>query len=134
LGILSGRYGNFSPHVNGGAAIRGGDLQNNAVLATVGFDQLMSSWATLAVDAITEWEMGDAKLQLPQPVKFTAPFARTIFPSNIPDRTDNILNASIGAKFSSQKGFTLLLNALVPLNRGGLRASTLWTAGLEYGI
>jgi hypothetical protein len=28
----------------------------------------------------------------------------------------------------------VLLNALVPLNRGGLRTSTLWTAGLEYGI
>lgn len=134
LGILSGRYGNFSPHVNGGAAIRGGDVQTNAVLATLGFDQLMSSWATLAVDAITEWQMGDSKLQLPTPVTFTAPFRRTIYPSNIPDRRDDIINASIGTKLSSQKGFTVLLNALVPLNRGGLRTSTLWTAGLEYGI
>jgi hypothetical protein len=109
-------------------------VQTNAVLATLGFDQLMSSWATLAVDAITEWQMGDSKLQLPTPVTFTAPFRRTIYPSNIPDRRDDIINASIGTKLSSQKGFTVLLNALVPLNRGGLRTSTLWTAGLEYGI
>jgi hypothetical protein len=134
LAILSGRYGNFAPHVNAGAAIRGGEEQTNAMLATVGFDQLMSSWATLAVDAISEWQMGDSKLELPQPVRFTAPFTRTIFPSNIPDRRDDILNASIGTKLSSQRGFTVLLNALVPLNRGGLRSSTLWTAGLEYGF
>jgi hypothetical protein len=134
LGILSGRYGNFSPHANGGVAIRGGEDQTNALLATVGFDQLMSSWATLAVDAISEWQMGDSKLTLPAPVTFTAPFTRTIYPSNIPDRRDDILNASVGAKLSSRKGFTVILNALLPLNRGGLRASTLWTFGLEYGV
>lgn len=78
--------------------------------------------------------MGDSKLTLPGPVNFTAPFPRTIIPSNIPDRRDDILNASLGAKFASQKGFTVILNALVPLNRGGLRPSTLWTAGLEYGF
>jgi hypothetical protein len=44
------------------------------------------------------------------------------------------LNASIGAKLSTKKGLTFIVNALLPLNRGGLRASTLWTTGLEYGF
>src|SRR5206468_3822149 len=38
LGVLSAKFGTFSPHANFGFLLRGGDLQNNAVLATVGFD------------------------------------------------------------------------------------------------
>lgn len=134
LGILSSRYGDFAPHANAGVAIRGGDDQTNAVLATAGFDQLLAPWATFAFDFISEWQMGDSKLTLPSPVTIEQPFRRTIFPSNIPDRRDDVLNASVGAKFSTRGGVTMLLNALVPLNRGGLRATTLWTAGLEYGF
>jgi hypothetical protein len=134
MGIVSSRFGDFAPHANAGMAIRTGDEQTNAVLATAGFDQLLRPWATFAFDLISEWQAGDATLSLPEPVEFTTPFRRTIYPSNIPDRRDDLLNASIGAKLSSAKGFTVIVNALVPLNRGGLRASTLWTAGLEYGF
>jgi hypothetical protein len=134
LAIVSSRYGDFAPHANGGVAIRGGNDQQNALLATAGFDQLLVPWATFAFDFISEWQMGDSKLALPEPVTIEIPFRRTIYPSNIPDRRDDLLNASIGGKFSTKGGATLILNALVPLNRGGLRASTLWTAGLEYGF
>ena len=134
LGIVSSRFGDFAPHANAGVAIRGGNDQQNALLATAGFDQLLAPRATFALDFISEWQMGTSKLKLPQPVTIEFPFRRTIYPSNIPDRRDDQLNASIGGKFATQKGATLLLNALVPLNRGGLRASTLWTAGLEYGF
>lgn len=134
MGVMSGTFGDFAPHVNAGAAIRGGDDQTNALLATAGFDQLVKPWATFAFDVISEWQMGDSPLSLPTPVTIVEPFRRTITPSNIPERRDDLLNASIGTKLTSGKGFTVILNALVPLNRGGLRASTLWTAGLEYGF
>jgi hypothetical protein len=134
LGIVSGRYGDFSPHANAGVAIRSTDEQTNAMLATVGFDHLLVPWATFAFDVISEWQMGDSKLSLPEPVTITVPFQRTITPSNIPDRRDDLLNASIGGKFSTSRGITFIANALVPLNRGGLRASTQWTAGIEYGF
>ena len=134
LAILSGHYGEFAPHANAGVAIRGAEDQTNALLATVGFDRLLAPWATFALDVISEWQMGDAKLSLPEPVTIEVPFRRIIVPSNIPDRRDDLLNASIGGKFATKGGFTMILNALLPLNRGGLRASTLWTAGVEYGF
>jgi len=78
--------------------------------------------------------LGEQKFSLPAPVQITIPFTRTIYPSDIPDRRDDLLNASVGAKLSTKKGMTFIVNALLPLNRGGLRASTLWTLGLEYGF
>lgn len=39
--------------------------RNDAVLATTGFDQPLSDWATLAVDVISEWQIGDGALKLP---------------------------------------------------------------------
>ena len=134
IGIMSGRFGDFAPHVNAGAALRSGDDQTNALLATAGFDHLLASWATFALDLISEWQLEDPPLTLPEPTEIQQPFRRTITPSNIPDRRDDLLNASVGAKLASRKGVTLIVNALLPLNRGGLRASTLWTAGLEYGF
>src|SRR3989442_1643610 len=67
LGILSARFGAFSPHANVGYLFRSGDLQNSAVLATVGFDHLMAPWATMAVDLVSELQVGESKLQLPGP-------------------------------------------------------------------
>jgi len=134
LGIMSARHGDFSPHANAGYAIRTADDQTDAILATAGFDQLLVPWATFAFDVLSEWQVGDAKLTLPQPVTIQIPFRRTIQPSNIPDRRDDLLNASVGGKFATKGGVTLIINALLPLNRGGLRTSTLWTAGLEYGF
>ena len=134
LGIVSGRFGEFAPHANAGYAIRTSDDQQDAILATAGFDQLLVPWATFAFDVISEWQVGEQKFSLPSPTQITIPFTRTIYPSNIPDRRDDLLNASIGTKLSTKKGMTFIANALLPLNRGGLRASTLWTLGLEYGF
>src|SRR5439155_23191576 len=50
LAILSAKFDNFSPHGNVGYVFRAGDLQNDAVLATVGFDHLMSDRVTIATD------------------------------------------------------------------------------------
>jgi len=131
---VSGRFGEFAPHANAGYAIRTSDDQQDAILATAGFDQLLVPWATFAFDVISEWQVGEQKFSLPSATQITIPFTRTIYPSNIPDRRDDLLNASIGTKLSTKKGMTFIANALLPLNRGGLRASTLWTLGLEYGF
>ncbi len=134
LGILSARFGAFTPHANIGFLFRSGDLQNNAVLATVGFDHVMAPWATMAVDLVSELQVGDGKLRLPGTVTYDLPFRRTLQPTNIPNQRDDLINGSFGFKFVTGAGITVVTNTLWPLNRGGLRPNVLWTAGLEYNF
>lgn len=134
LGILSARFGDFSPHANIGYDYRHGKLQNDAILGTIGFDHLMAPWATLAVDLISELQVGDDRLHLPDVVTIDAPFKRTIVPTSIPDERDDIVNGSFGMKFATGGGLILVLNTIWPLNHGGLRPDVLWTAGLEYNF
>ena len=134
LGILSARFGAFAPHANVGVLVRSGELQNNAVLATVGFDHLMAPWATLAVDLVSELQVGENKLRLPGVVTYDVPFIRTVDPTNVPDTRDDQVNASFGFKFVTGSGITVVTNSLWPLNRGGLRPDVLWTGGLEYNF
>ncbi|MGQ0642868.1 MAG: transporter, partial [Gemmatimonadaceae bacterium] len=47
LVIASSRLGSLSPHVNLGYELRTGEGRSDAALATAGFDQPMSDWATL---------------------------------------------------------------------------------------
>jgi hypothetical protein len=134
LGVYSGRYGAFSPHVNGGVLVRGGEMQNNAALATVGFDELIGSSFTFATDLISEIQLGDNKVSLPQPVLIQSPFPRTIIPTNLPGSKDHVIQAAIGTKYTAASGLTGLLNALIPVRAGGLQASVVFTAGLEYSF
>lgn len=134
LAVLTSRVGTVSPHANVGYLYRGDDRQNDAVLGTVGFDQLLGRTVTLAADLITELQVGASKLQLPEPVTFTAPFRRTVQPTQIPDMRDDIVNGSFGVKIVPSRNVTLLLNSLFPLNRGGLRPGVTYTAGLELGF
>lgn len=134
LGIISATFGPFSPHANVGYLYRDSEIQNDAVLATVGFDHMLAPWAALAVDVASEFQVGDAKLLIPDPVVVEAPFARTFVPSNIPNIRDDIVNGSFGFKFVTASGVTIVTNAILPFNDGGMRPSVLWTAGLEYGF
>jgi len=134
LAILSAKFDNFSPHGNVGYVFRAGDLQNDAVLATVGFDHLMSDRVTIATDLVSELQVGRSKLRLPEPVHYDYPFEPTITPTSIPTMADDIVNGSLGFKYAPSNGFTVVANALVPLNRGGLRANITYTAGLEYSF
>ena len=70
----------------------------------------------------------------PEPVVLEAPYRRTIVPSHLPDRRDDIVNASLGVKLTAVQGLTVIANGQWPLNRGGLRANAIWTAGLEYNF
>ena len=134
IAVLSARNGDFSPHANLGYLLRNNTLRNDAVLATAGFDHLLAPWATLAVDVISQLQVGDSKLVVPGPVDIEKPFLRTIQTSAIPNGRDDIVNGSFGFKFTTGRGPTLITNALVPLNRGGLRPNVLWTLGMEYSF
>lgn len=139
FGIVSARYGNFTPHANVGYLYRAGNFQNDAFLATVGFDHLMAGWATFAAEMISEWQVGESRLVQPNPVVINTPVgtgtsARIVLPSNIPERRDNVVLTSLGFKFTSKSGVTVVTNALIPVRRGYLQPDVAWTAGLEYSF
>jgi hypothetical protein len=134
MAVFTSRIGTFSPHANLGYLYRGGDNRTDAVLATVGFDQLLGRRVTLAADLINELQVGDPKLRLPTPVEYEAPFARTVRPTSIPDRRDDYISGSFGFKITPTDGISALVNALFPLNRGGLRPDVIYTAGIEYSF
>jgi hypothetical protein len=134
LGVLSAQFGPFSPHANIGVLLRNTDSLNNAVLVTVGFDHVMAPWATIAADVVTQFQVGESKIILPGTVTYDVPFVRTVEPTNIPNRRDDLINAALGFKFLTGSGITIVTNALVPLNEGGLRPNLMWTAGLEYNF
>jgi hypothetical protein len=134
LAAISGRVASFSPHVNFGYAYHARNPQrswNDAVLATAGFDQLVSDQVTIAADVVSELQVGESKLQLPGPVTFDAPYHRVIDPTTIPNMRDDIFNGSFGARVLLWPGWMLVANALVPLNRGGMRSDLVYTTGLE---
>jgi hypothetical protein len=139
LGIVSGRFGDFTPHANFGYLHRSGDFQTGAVLATLGFDHLIGGGTTFAADIISELQTGDSKLVQPPPVVLDIPVgtgtsARRILPSNIPERKDHVVLGSFGFKFTTSAGVTLVTNALVPIRRGYLQPDVAWTAGVEYSF
>jgi hypothetical protein len=134
LGIVSARFGNFSPHANVGYLYRGGQFETDAMLGTVGFDHLLAPWATLAVELISQLQVGDSPLQVPDPVVIQAPYVRTIRPSTIPDIRDDLVDGSIGVKLAAANGLTFIGNTEWPLNRGGLRPDVIWSFGLEYNF
>ncbi len=141
IGIVSAQFGQFSPHANLGYTTHSGSMINDAVLATVGFDQKMADWATLAVDVLSSWQVGASTYDLPQPVTLTfynnttiPPTSRTIIPSNIPDQRDNTIVGSFGFKFLTRSGVTIVTNALVPMLRGGLQPGAAFTLGVDYTL
>jgi hypothetical protein len=134
LAVISGNVGPVSPHANIGYAYRAGPEQNDAVLATGGFDQLVTDHVTLAADIVSELQVGQSELRIPQPVHYDYPFQRTVIPTAIPDERDDIVNGSFGFKFTTTNGFTIVTNALVPLNRGGLRSDLIYTAAVEFNF
>jgi hypothetical protein len=137
LAILSGRINAFSPHLNLGYVYHSRDDKrpwNDAVLAVAGFDHLMTEHVTIAAEVVSELQVGDSKLQLPEEVVFDSPFHRSIQPTTIPDRRDDLVNGSLGFKFTVPRGFTLVANALVPLNRGGMRPDIIYTTGVELSF
>lgn len=132
--IVSGTFADFSPHTNVGYEYRGSDLEQDLIEVILGFDQRLASWATLAVDFLGAFRVGDRKLSFPESVTIEKPFKREIQVTNIPNRADDVLDGSLGFKFRTGGGLIIITNVLVPLNDGGLRAGVIPTLGLEYTI
>lgn len=132
LMILSSQIGDFEPHLNAGYLYHAAQQQNDAILGTVGFDQKLAEPVTLAVDLVTELQVGDSKLPLPGVVNYDVPFRRSVVPTNIPETRDDIVNGSFGFKILPARRTTIVLNTLFPLNRGGLRPNIVYTGALEY--
>ncbi len=134
LAVVSARIQNFSPHANLGYVWRSGPTQNDAVLGTLGFDDLIAPHVTLAVDVVSELQVGTNKLQLPGTVTYDSPFRRTVDPTEIPNTRDDIFNGAFGFKFTPAAGLIVITNALFPLNHGGLRPGVTFTGGVEYAF
>ena len=132
LFIASARLGDFGPHANIGFEYRGSSIDQNEVEIIAGFDQGLADWATLAVDLLAAFKVGDKQIAFPEPVTFDLPFRRTVRRTNIPDIRDDVIDGSMGFKFRTGAGLVIITNVLVPLNDGGLRSSPIPTLGVEY--
>src|SRR5690242_1237594 len=130
--IASATFDKWSPHANVGYVLRDGDLENNSLLANIGFDQLVASNVTMGFDLLSDWQLGASKLVIPPPVQYQAPYPHEQSVSNIPNQKDNFASASVGFKFTTQRGIVIVTNALFPLRNSGLQPSVVWSGGLEY--
>ncbi len=131
LGVASAQFGSFAPHINVGYLARGGEFQSDAVVARLGFDNLMAPWATFAAELLSEWQVGETKIQLPGEIIFVAPFERRLAAISIPQRRDDILNAAMGFKFNVRGPMVVVTNVTFPLLDSGLQPDYFWTVGLE---
>ena len=136
FGVLSMRYGDFSPHLNVGYVWRDGEATNGAAndafLAVVGFDHLFAPWATFAADLVSEFQVGGSVFDVPPAVTFTQPFVRTLRPMDLTDARDNIVSASIGFRFATLANFTGVANSLIPIGGSSPRPDFAWSFGVEY--
>jgi hypothetical protein len=131
IGILSGRLGDFSPHVNAGVAIRTGSTQNNSIIGAIGFDHLLTEGVTLAVDLLGDYSLGESLLQMPDAVVIDVPARRRVRLTDIPDERDHMTDASLGLKMQLPSEYRVVTNLLFPLSEGGLRPRYVWTLGVE---
>lgn len=134
LGVISSRFGALNPHLNLGVTVRDAPLENASFETNAGFDQLVASHVTMAVDLLGSWEMGTPKVQVPKPVTYQAPVVHTLAVTDIPSRHDDFLSLSLGFKFVTTKGLQVVTNAVFPLRDAGLQPGVVWTAGLEHNF
>lgn len=134
MAVGSAQFGNFAPHVNLGYLARSRSGQNDAFLATLGFDNLVAPWATVAADLISEWQIGENAVDLPGDIVFVSPFQRRVPSISVPERRENTLNAALGFKFAVRGGTVLVVNGIAPLRKAGLQPDFVWTLGLEGSL
>jgi hypothetical protein len=132
LAIFSSHFGNFNPHANVGYLFREGDL-NDEIVANAGFDAVIASFATMAIDVLTNWVLGEP-FQVPPPVTYTQPYQRTVISTTIPNIHDHRVDATAGFKFKISKPGTLILNVLLPIRDGGVEPDIVYSAGFEFNF
>jgi hypothetical protein len=119
----------FTPHADIGYVYRSSTTENSGVLSAVGFDALIAAPFTLAGDVVGQFPVGTNKVPLPKPAVF---IDGTVVPrTNIPNGSDNIVAASMGAKLLIGAGFIAVGNVLFPMTDGGMKPNATWTVGLE---
>lgn len=131
--VLSLVLGGVEPHLNLGYLLRGGD-QPDAVLTTLGFESPLAPWASLAVDVLSEWQVGDSPFTIPEPIEFALPFKRTLASTNLPERRDHRVLGTLGFRFQTPGGPMIVASGLVPLKAGQLEPRLAWTLGLEFNF
>lgn len=136
LAVLSLNRGRFSPHLNAGYLLREGNLRDSnfdqdAVLATVGFDAHASDALTVAADLITRWELADPEHPMPGPVTFVGTPELTVESSSLPDVGHHFIDLAVGLKYMLGRDMILATNALLPIQAAGLRPDVLWTLGIQ---
>jgi hypothetical protein len=125
-------FGGFSPHLNLGLVTREGWNQTNSVVAVGGFDHILSDRATLVVELVGDIQTEDSPLVVPEPVVFQSPAPfRTVERTNVPDRSDHLLDIGFGLKFQAPGDTRIVTSALLPFLEGGARPSFMWTVGLD---
>ena len=129
--LYSAQLGTFSPHLNVGYAARQGETQRDGVFVQGVMDNLLTDWATLAAGIEGEFQMGDSKFVLPQTIQLDEPFQRQFQATNIPNKSGDVLRASLGGKFTVRGGTVLVVNGIFPLRGVGLQPDFIWTVGLD---
>ena len=108
---------------------RSGDTENSAILTTLGVDALVAKSVTVAADVLGQWQVGDSKLVLPGPARYID--GSVVSRTDIPDKRNDLIAGSIGAKVQIARAFTAIGNLLIPFSDGGVRTNVTWTVGLQ---
>lgn len=140
--IASGSIHDFNPHLNLAYNYRTSDWERDAIEVYLGFDQKISETLTLAVDVLSEFEIGSEleELKFPDPVVSERDIGnihlrQEVPVTNIPRFTnDNTINAAWGFKFHPKKSLMIIGNVFAPLNDGGLRSNWTPTFGFEFSF
>jgi hypothetical protein len=134
IAVMSTTIQEFGAHVNLGYQFTNDSTRNDAVIAVAGFDQRIARGVTLAADLLSEFQVGTSALRLPGIVTYDVPFRRTVNPTNVPDKRDNLISGSFGFKFTTSNRLGFVANTVIPLNSAGLRASVAYTLGAEVAF
>ena len=147
VGIISQKFGDFTPHLNMAYDVRGADLDSDELEFALGFDQKLASGLTFAVDLLGELDLNsDEAIVFPESVIITDQVKdangeilvmneRTVEKTNIPARdNDSILNAAVGFRYSPAESLIFLGNALIALNESGLRSTIVPTFGVAFSF
>jgi hypothetical protein len=127
--IIAATFDRFTPHLNAGYLYRAGEDRNKAYTGSLGFDALVAPQLTLAADLLGQWEIGESNLELPPPAVFVD--GTTVRRTNIPTMHDDIVGASVGAKWVLGGDLIAVGNVIMPMSEGGLRSNAIFTIGLQ---
>jgi len=131
MAVGSAQFGDFAPHLNLGYLFRSSEEVNDAVWTAVGFDHRMTGWATVAADLLASFQVGETKQTLPGDLVYTTPIDRRIQSTSVPNRSEDLVNLSLGMKFRVRGGAILVVNGIAPLKKSGMQPDFIWTGGLE---